>query len=318
MHADEVPTDVALVRRLLAAQFPHWAELPVEPFPSTGTVNAVYRLGDDMTVRLPRIEGGVEDLAKENRWLPWLAPQLPVPVPVVLLGAGTPAEGYPWPWSVYRRLDGAHPEAGRLSQPGALAADLADFVMALRRIDPVDGPPAYRGGALCDQDGETRAALARLREPAELGEPRGIIDIDIDTEAAAAAWDVSLRAPEWDGPPVWLHSDLMPGNLLLDSADGGRLSGVIDFGTVGLGEPASDLIPAWNLLPAGVRDGFRAALDADDATWARGRGWALSMALIQLPYYLRTNPALAANAHHVITEVLADHATDHATSRRLF
>ncbi|MFC8074562.1 aminoglycoside phosphotransferase family protein [Streptomyces sp. NPDC057307] len=306
MHADEVPTDIALVRRLLAAQFPHWAGLPVEPFPSSGTVNAVYRLGDDMTVRLPRIEGGVEDLAKEQRWLPWLAPQLPVPVPVVL-GAGTPAEGYPWPWSVYRWLDGAHPEAGHLTEPGLLATDLADFVLALRRIDATDGPPAYRTGPLSAHDDGARAAIARLRELGGL----------IDAEAATAAWEVSLRAPVWDGPPVWLHSDLMPGNLLVEGVDGagsaggvggGRLGGVIDFGTVGVGEPASDLIPAWNLLPAGVRDDFRTALDADDATWARGRGWALLMALNQLPYYLHTNPPLAANARHVIAEVLADHA----------
>lgn len=297
MHADEVPTDVALVRRLLAAQFPQWAALPVVSFPSSGTVNAVYRLGDDMAVRLPRIEGGVGDLAKERRWLPRLAPHLPVPIPAVL-GAGTPAEGYPWPWSVHRWLDGAHPEAGQLTRPALMAADLAGFVRALRRIDPADGPPAHRGGTLSEQDDETRDALGRLRA---LG---GVID----TEAATAAWEVSLRAPWWDGPPVWIHSDLMPGNLLLDSAGSGRLGGVIDFGTVGVGEPASDLIPAWNLLPAGVRDGFRAALAADDATWARGRGWALSMALIQLPYYLHTNPVLATNARHVITEVLTDHA----------
>lgn len=298
MHADEVPTDAGLVRRLLAAQFPHWAGLPVVPFPSGGTVNAVYRLGDDMAVRLPRIEGGVEDLAKERHWLPRLAPHLPVPVPAVL-GSGEPAEGYPWPWSVYRWLDGVNPEAGRLTRPALMASDLAGFVTALRRIDPADGPPAYRGGPLAAEDDETRDALGRLRA---LG---GIVD----TEAATAAWEVSLRAPGWDGPPGWVHSDLMPGNLLLDSAGQGRLGGVIDFGTMGVGEPASDLIPAWNLLPAGgARDGFRAALAPDDATWARARGWALSMALIQLPYYLHTNPALAANARHVITEVLTDHA----------
>ncbi|MEV0775621.1 aminoglycoside phosphotransferase family protein [Streptomyces sp. NPDC050433] len=299
MHAHEVPTDVALVRRLLAAQFPQWAGLPVEPFPSGGTVNAVYRLGDDMAVRLPRIEGGVDDVAKEGRWLPRLAPRLPVPIPVVL-GEGRPAEGYPWPWSVNRWLDGVHPEAGRLTEPGALATDLSDFVLALRRIGTTDAPPAYRGGPLSGEDDETRHALAQLRA---LG---GIVD----TDAATAAWEAALRAPEWEGPPVWVHSDLMPGNLLIDG-DSGRLCGVIDFGTAGVGEPASDLIPAWNLLPAGVRDGFRAALDADDATWARGRGWALSMALIQLPYYLHTNPSIAANARHVIAEVLADHASRH-------
>ncbi|WP_329385933.1 aminoglycoside phosphotransferase family protein [Streptomyces sp. NBC_01716] len=308
MHADEVPTDVDLVRRLLAAQFPHWAGLPVEHFPSGGTVNAVYRLGDDMAVRLPRIEGGVADVAKEHRWLPWLAPRLPVPVPTVL-GLGEPAEGYPWPWSVNRWLDGVHPEAGRLAQPGPLAADLAGFVMALRPLDTTDAPRAYRSGPLAEDDDPTRAALSDLRELGELGDRGELGDLGavggtIDIEAATAAWDADLRAPDWDGPPVWVHSDLMPDNLLVD---GGRLSGVIDFGTMGVGDPASDLIPAWNLFPAGVRDGFRTALAADDATWARGRGRALSMALIQLPYYLHTNPRIAANARHVIREVLADH-----------
>ncbi|MFD3519235.1 aminoglycoside phosphotransferase family protein [Streptomyces sp. NPDC058653] len=298
MHADEVPTDEDLVRRLLAAQFPQWAGLPVEHFPSGGTVNAVYRLGDDMAVRLPRIEGGVADLAKEHRWLPWLAARLPVPVPTVL-GLGAPAEAYPWPWSVNRWLDGVHPEAGRLAEPGPLARDLAGFVRALRPLDTTDAPPAYRSGPLAEDDDPTRAALSDLRD---LG---GIVD----TEAATAAWEADLRAPDWDGPPVWVHSDLMPGNLLVD---GGRLSGVIDFGTTGVGDPASDLIPAWNLLPAGVRDDYRAALGTDDATWARGRGRALSMALIQLPYYLHTNPLIAVNARHVIGEVLADHRDQQA------
>ncbi|MFG2194720.1 aminoglycoside phosphotransferase family protein [Streptomyces sp. NPDC048639] len=290
MHANEPETDVALVSRLIAGQFPQWADLPVEPFPSSGTVNAVYRLGDAMSVRLPRIEGGAKDVEFEHRWLPRLAPHLPVAVPAVL-GRGVPAEGYPWHWSVHRWLDGEHPAVGGLTEPAGLAADLAGFVAALRRIDPADGPPAYRGGPLTTEDTETRSALEELRGT-------------IDTDAATAAWEASLNAPQWSGPPMWVHADLMPANLLVEN---GRLSAVIDFGTVGVGDPASDLIPAWNLLPRGERDAFRAALAVDDATWARGRGWALSMALIQLPYYRDTNPTIAANARHVIGEVLADH-----------
>ncbi|MFD3574830.1 aminoglycoside phosphotransferase family protein [Streptomyces sp. NPDC058644] len=295
MHADEADIDTSLVRRLLAAQFPAWSDLAVEPVDSNGTVNAIYRLGDDMAVRLPRIEGGVEDVQREVRHLPRLAPSLPLAVPAPL-GMGEPGEGFPWPWYVYRWLEGENPVVGAVDQPGLFAADLAEFVRALQRVDTADAPPAYRRGPLVSRDGATREAIARLG---------GIID----TRAATAAWDAALRAPRWDGPPVWVHADLQPGNLL--TADG-RLSAVIDFGCMGHGEPAVDLMTAWSLLTADSRPGFRAALDVDDATWARGRGWALSIALIELPYYRTRNPVAAGIARHVIGEVLADHAAvDH-------
>ncbi|MFT9477856.1 aminoglycoside phosphotransferase family protein [Streptomyces sp. Mo3] len=233
MHADERPIDVALVRRLLAAQFPRWAELPIERFASSGTVNALFRLGGDLAVRLPRIAGGAGDVEREHHWLPRLAPALPVPIPAVL-GKGVAGDGFPWPWTVHRWLDGENPQEGRVARPGRLAADLAEFIVALRRIEPADGPPAYRGGPLREVDEETRTAI-------------GLLHGTIDTGAATAAWEEALAAPGWDGPPVWVHSDLMPGNLLV--ADG-RLSAVIDFGTAGVGDPACDLIPVWNLLPA--------------------------------------------------------------------
>lgn len=292
MHADEADIDAPLVRRLLAAQFPHWAGLAVEPVDSNGTVNAIYRLGDDMAVRLPRIEGGVEDVRREALFLPRLAPSLPLAIPAPL-GMGEPGEGFPWPWYVYRWIDGENPVVGGLDEPGLFAADLARFVLALQRIDPAGAPRAYRGGPLASRDADTREAISKLH---------GVID----TDAATAAWDAALRAPRWDGPPVWVHADLQPGNLL---TAGGRLSAVIDFGCLGQGEPAVDLMTAWSLLTAQTREGFRAALDVDDATWARGRGWALSIALIELPYYRTRNATIARIARHVIGEVLADHAT---------
>ncbi|MGW5862374.1 aminoglycoside phosphotransferase family protein [Streptomyces sp. NPDC055239] len=290
MHAHEADIDTPLVRRLLAAQFPHWAHLAVEPVESNGTVNAIYRLGDDMAVRLPRIEGGVEDVQREVLHLPRLAPSLPVAIPAPL-GQGEPGEGFPWPWYVYRWLEGENPVVGEVVEPGLFAADLAEFVMALQRVDPADAPPAYRSGPLAPRDADTREAIAQLH---------GVID----TAAATAAWDAALRAPLWDGPPVWVHADLQPGNLL--TADG-RLSAVIDFGCLGHGEPAVDLITAWSLLTADARETFRTALGVDDATWARGRGWALSIALIELPYYRTRNGTIAKIARHVIDEVLADH-----------
>jgi aminoglycoside phosphotransferase (APT) family kinase protein len=290
MHADEVVSDVSLVRRLLADQFPRWAGLPVELVDSAGTVNAVYRLGADMAVRLPRIEQGARDVEREQRWLPRLAPLLPVAIPVPV-GTGRPAEGYPWPWSVYSWLDGENPAVGRIADPGVLAKDLAAFVAAMHRIDPTDGRPAYRHEHLVTRDAATRDAIEKLR---------GIVD----TGPATAAWEAGLRAPEWPGPAVWVHADLSPGNVLLS---GGRLTAVIDFGCAGLGEPAVDLIAAWSLLTAEARNVFRAAVGVDDATWARGRGWALSIALIELSYYRITNPVMAATARHVIQEVLTEH-----------
>lgn len=288
------PVDDDLVRRLIAGRFPQWAGLPVRRFPSGGTVNAVYRLGDDMVVRLPLGRGGADDVSGERTWLPRIAPHLPTLVPEVL-GDGEPAEGYAWPWSVYRWLPGENPEAGALDEPVLLAEDLAGFVAAMRRVTLPGAPQAHRGGPVASLDAETRAAI---------GELRGIPQEGVDCDAAVAVWEEALRAPGQDGPPVWLHADLMPGNLLVDR--GGRLTSVIDFGCTGVGDPACDLFPAWNLLPAGSREVFREALGVDDPTWVRGRGRALSQALIALPFYRTRNPAMARNARHVIREVLGD------------
>ncbi|KAB1978956.1 aminoglycoside phosphotransferase family protein [Streptomyces triticiradicis] len=289
MHAGETRIGGPLVRRLLAEQFPRWAELPLRRVRSAGTVNALYRLGDDMAVRLPRIADGSGDALKEHAWLPRLAPMLPFAVPE-LLGLGTPAADYPWHWSVVRWLDGDTPAPGAPVDTRQLAADLGAFVAALRGIDLPGGPASYRGTPLAAVDAETRSAIEDLRGT-------------IDTGAATAAWEEALSAPAWTGPPRWLHGDLMPMNLLVHD---GRLTAVLDFGTLGTGDPACDLIPAWNLLPATARSVFRDAAGADDAGWARGRGWALSMALAQLPYYRTTNPVIADNAEHVIREVLAE------------
>ncbi|WP_184921165.1 aminoglycoside phosphotransferase family protein [Kitasatospora gansuensis] len=291
MHPDMHPIDDGLVRRLVAGQFPQWAGLAVERWPSGGTVNAMYRLGEELVVRLPLVRGGAGDVSMEQAWLPRLGAQLPTGIPEVL-GVGVPAERYPWPWSVYRWLTGEHPEAGALSQPVLLAEDLAAFVAAMRSITLPGAPKAHRGGPLASLDAETRAAIDELR---------GIPEEDVDCDAVAAVWEEALSAPGWGGPPVWLHADLMPGNLLVD---GGRLASVIDFGCAGVGDPACDLFPAWNLLPPDACEVFREALGVDDATWIRGRGRTLSQAVIALPYYRTTNPAMARNARHVIRAVL--------------
>ena len=294
MHTDEVATDVALVRQLLAAQFPHWAGLPITPAVPQGWDNRTFRLGADMSVRLPSAEGYTPQVEKEHRWLPILAPQLPLPIPVPL-ALGMPGEGFPWHWSIYRWLEGETASIERIDDINAFATELAHFLAALQRIDPTDGPPpgphnCYRGGSLMVYDAETRHAIAAL-------------DGTIDTDAVTEVWETALQAT-WHGPPVWLHGDVAAGNLLVSD---GRLSAVIDFGCAGVGDPACDVSIAWTLLGGASREAFRAALPVDDATWARGRGWALWKGLITLAGYINTDPVKAGEARRVIDEVLDDH-----------
>jgi aminoglycoside phosphotransferase (APT) family kinase protein len=295
MHADELDIDVPLVRRLLAAQFPQWADLPLELVRSAGTDNAIYRLGDDMAVRLPRIRGATEQVEKEHRWLPRLAPHLPLAIPVPL-GKGLPAEDYPWRWSVYGWLEGENATIEPIADPRQAASELGEFIAALQRIDPAGGPPpgahnSFRGVPLAMRDQPTREAITALRNT-------------LDAGAVTAAWDAALKAPAWHGSAVWLHGDLLPTNLLVTR---GRLSAVIDFGCLGVGDPACDVMVAWTLLSAATRGVFRAALLVDEVTWARARGWALSFGLIALPYYQVSNPVLAGIARRAIDEAVADH-----------
>ncbi|MDT0264756.1 aminoglycoside phosphotransferase family protein [Streptomyces sp. DSM 44915] len=299
MHEDEPDHDEDLVARLVAAQFPRWAGLPVRPVPSSGTDNAMYRLGEALAVRLPRRPGAAADIAVEAHWPAVLAPHLPVTVPVPL-EVGEPAAGYPWPWSVHRWLPGRNPVPGRLVEPVRLARELAGFVNALRAVPPAAGAPrAGRGVPLAARDAPTREALAQLARLGPAAEP-------VDVPALTEVWEAALALPAAAGEDRWLHGDLAPGNVLV--TDDGQLSAVIDFGGLGVGDPTVEQQVAWNLLPAEARGAFRDALGVDDAGWRRGRAWALSVALIQLPYYRHTNPVLAANSRLVIAEVLADHA----------
>ena len=295
MHVDEVDTNVSLVVRLLTTQFPQWASLPIKPAHSAGTGNALYRLGDDMVVRLPRIPSAVGQVDKEQKWLPKLAPLLPLNIPVPL-AKGKPSDGYPWYWSVYRWLKGEDATTVPIADSRQAATDLAQFIIALQQIEITDGPSPgqhnfYRGVPLAMRDQQTRDAIAALKDL-------------IDANEVTAAWDAAIETPAWNGQPVWLHGDLHAGNLLVQQ---GRLSAVIDFGGLGVGDPACDVMAAWIFLSAENRAAFREVLQVDDATWARGRGWALSFGLIALPYYQTTNPVLAGIAQRAINEVLADH-----------
>ena len=290
MHDGEVDIDAGLVRRLVAAQFPDLAGLPVSAFRSTGTVNAIYRLGDHLCVRLPRVQRYADDLENECRWLPWLAPRLPLRVPEPV-AAGQPASGYPFPWAVYRWIDG-QPYADELVGDERQAArDLARFVTELRTADPAGAPRAGRR-PLRELDAATRTAIASSREV-------------IDADAATAAWERALQAPAWEGTPVWIHADLLRPNLLVD---GGRLCAVIDFGSAGVGDPAADVIAAWSVFGPAGREVFRGILGVDDGTWNRARGFALHQAALIIPYYPETNPGFVALAKRTVEEIVADAA----------
>ena len=297
MHADEVDVDDALVRRLVATQFPQWANLRIEPVEPRGTDNALYRLGDDMVVRLPRTERTTATLEKERKWLPMLAPHLPLAVPIPL-AEGTPGEGYPFAWSVYSWLRGENATVERVTDLSRLATDLATFVAALERIEPAGGPPPgrhnfFRGEPLAARDAAVRESIC------ELGD-------EIDVAVVTEAWEATLGVPEWQRTPVWIHGDLDSRNLLVEE---GRLGAVIDWGGLGVGDPACDVMVAWKVLSAETRHIFRSELSVDDATWARGRGWALSQALNALTYYtMETNAVLVREARGWLAEVLADAA----------
>jgi aminoglycoside phosphotransferase (APT) family kinase protein len=286
--------DVSLVKRLVAAQFPQWADLPIRPVERGGWDNRTFHLGKHMTVRLPSAAAYAPQVEKEHEWLPRLAPLLPLSIPVPL-AMGEPADGYPWRWSVYPWLDGDPAATGHVADLNELASTLAEFLVAFQRIDAGGGPPPgphnfYRGGSLTTYDAEARQAVAALD---------GSIDVDVVT----AVWDAALNAT-WRSSPVWVHGDVAAENLLVD---GGRLSAVLDFGLLGVGDPACDLSIAWTFFGAGSRDAFRAALPLDAATWARARGWTLWKALIVLAGLPGTNPRDAGKSRQIVDEILADY-----------
>jgi len=293
-NSAELVIDASLVRRLIATQFPRWSDLEVRPIEPGGWDNRSFRLGEQMTVRLPSAEHYVLQVEKEHRWLPRLAPQLPLPIPVPL-AKGTPGEGFPWPWSVYRWLQGETLVVERVADLGQVAKDLTRFLRALRQADAADGPlPGdhnfHRGGPPGFYDEQTRQALT-------------LLEGQVDTTAAREVWEAALAAP-FEGAPVWFHGDIAWGNLLVAQ---GRLSAVIDFGTSGVGDPACDLAIAWTFFHGESREVFRDDMALDRGGWARGRGWTLWKALIVLAGMTGAPASEKAKQRAVIEDVLADH-----------
>jgi aminoglycoside phosphotransferase (APT) family kinase protein len=286
MHADEVDSDPSLVQRLVAGQFPEWADLPVEAVYPLGTDNANYRLGDDKIVRLPRLERSVAALERELTWLPRFAALVPIAVPEPL-GRGEPAHGFPFPWAVYSWVDGDNVPLEEVSPE--TADDLAALLLALRSLDARAAPPGLRHGTLRDQDDWVRACAAKL-------------DARYDADRLLAAWDDVVDLPPPNGPPTWCHCDLDLRNVVFRD---GRPSGILDWGGAGAGDPASDSAVAWKMLPAGAREAFWAALGTDEAEIGRARGWTLMQSAGALSYYTpENNAALYFEAERWLGELL--------------
>ena len=289
MHADEFEIDEELVRRLLAEQFPQWVELPLEPVLPRGTDHGIFRLGGDMSVRLPRIQWASGQAEKEAHWLPRLAPHLPLEIPRPL-ALGEPALGYPWRWCIHSWVPGERAAIERIGDPLQAARDAARLVAALHSVDTTGAPESRRGRPLEPLDGDDRAAFAKVGH-------------EFDVASLIAIYDAALAAGPWDRRPVWVHADLDSRNLL---ARDGRLSGLVDFGDLGIGDPACDLGLAWKLFSGESREVFRAALPFDDATWARARGHTVAQAAMALSYYtLENNPTLVLEARRWLSEALA-------------
>ena len=285
---DAARIDAHLVRDLLAEQFPAWSDLPLRPVRDGGNDHRMFRLGDELSVRLPSAPGYVPQVAKEQAWLARIAPQVPLPVPEVR-GAGVASERFGAPWSVYGWIPGAPAAVDPPDDPVRFAADLAGFLVALRGVATEGAPPpgphsAFRGGSPAHWDDEVRDLLHRVH-----GRER---------DRAAGIWRDALAA-EHTGPATWFHGDVSTHNLLVRD---GVLSAVIDFGCSGVGDTACDTTIVWTRLSGAARDTFRRELGVDDATWARGRGWALWKALIMLT---NTPPGQAELARHVLDELAA-------------
>ncbi len=289
MHKNEISIDMQLIRQLLIEQFPQYSEHSIKRIQSDGTDNAIFRLGPDLCIRMPRIKEADKQIILEQQWLPKIAPSLPLATPT-LIGKGHPNNDYPLHWSIYRWLKGCDAFTEENIDLNQSAIDFAHFILDLQKIDTINAPLSRRGTPLIERDTAVRQIIEALKN-------------DLNPHTVTRIWEDCLQAPTWDKPSVWTHGDLLPANLLIQK---GRLSAVIDFGLMGIGDPACDLIPAWSLFTGESRTLFRRTLNIDDATWMRGRGWALSIALIIIPYYKNTNPGLTAVASKIISEILSE------------
>lgn len=289
-----VTIDVALVKRLIATQFPNWQSLPINPVSLSGWDNRTFHLGDEMLVRLPSSAIYASQVEKEQKWLPKLALQLPFKIPQPL-AMGNPCRDYPWHWSIYRYLPGTPAAIADINDLCLVAQDLARFLISFEKVDATLGPIAgehsfYRGGRLSIYDAETQEAISLLKDK-------------INVELATVIWKKAINT-SWGKKPVWVHGDLSSDNLLIEK---GRLSAIIDFGQLAVGDPACDLAITWTFFKDKSRTVFRNALDFDSDTWARARGWVLWKALIVASRLKGTNASDASRSLYIIEEIFEDH-----------
>lgn len=288
LHDDEVDITVDLARQLVDGQFPEYRGLPIDPVGGTGTVNRIFRLGDKLSVRLPRAPRFAVSLARERDGLSLLAGKLPLQIPR-LIGSGEPTPGYPCEWAIMDWIEGTPYPLDNAPPENDTAPLLGEFVRQLQQVDTEGCPGSTRDTPLSKRDAAAREAIAQITE--------------FEQNDLLAAWERCLDAPVWDGKPVWTHADLLPPNLLVRT---GRLVAVIDFGLAGIGDPALDFGPAWTVMTDRGRDVFRSTSGATGDAWKRARGLALFQALLIIPYYRQTNPRFTVTALRTIREILTD------------
>ena len=287
MHQNELDITENLVRELINQQCRQYSQLPLKRIPSSGTVHALYRLGAKLVVRLPRIEA-TNGIEKEWAWLKHLAPYLNIPISEPIFH-GSPTDIYPWPWLISYYHFGSNPKFEKENEYNWLAIALADFLNEFHIIPLIeDAPQSRRGVSLKNMDQQTRKEIVKLGD-------------EFDTVKLTRLWQSLCDLPEWQHTPVWVHGDVLPGNILIEHK---KLSAVIDFSDVGIGDPACDTIIAWALFNKKSRIVFKEQLEnIDENTWLRGKGWALSLAAIMLPYYKNTNPDFAALARRMLSQI---------------
>ncbi len=265
-----IEINLALVRKLVKEQFPQWSSLPIYPVEPGGNDNKTFRLGSEMSVRLPSAQRYAAQVEKENTWLPFLGQHIHLPISAPI-AQGKPNDDFPWNWSVCKWLEGETASKERIKDMKQFANDLAQFLKELQSIDCSNGPLAgahnfYRGGSLSVYDLETRQAVEQQQNV-------------FDELTLLGIWNKALET-QWTKEPVWVHGDIAPGNLLVDK--NGRLCAVIDFGILGVGDPACDLAIAWTFFDNESRQVFKESLSLDQGTWDRARGWAFWKTLITL------------------------------------